>query len=251
MIDLGETIGALMSGILRARRIADEHTAGLAEYYKQHPLLEGLSVPRIRIPELIIDMPIIVTEHHESVSGEMADPETIAEAVIKQVKTSLSEFEKTPPTAFFSALRQKMTKLLAAEKDKCQGGKKENSASSSDKNEDANPEESQKPTRSISRETIVRIIQTALLESLENAEIILNGEEKASIAKDIRDVVSEVSHVAEAQGPKIIPDVITSKIKEITDDHLIRLKVTFREEGLEWFAQVSENGEVLHTLHTE
>ena len=90
MADLGELLGSLMSGLIHARRMADEQTAALAEYYKDNPLLEGLSVPRIRIPELTIDIPMLIENQVEGQNGEMEDPTKIADAIYAQLKKTLS-----------------------------------------------------------------------------------------------------------------------------------------------------------------
>lgn len=60
MSELSEVLGALMISLVHARRLADEETAAVAEYYKDHPLLEGMSLPRVRVPELTIDMPLTI-----------------------------------------------------------------------------------------------------------------------------------------------------------------------------------------------
>jgi len=49
--------------LVHARRMADEETAAVAEYYKDNPLLEGMSLPRVRVPQLTIDMPITIDGH--------------------------------------------------------------------------------------------------------------------------------------------------------------------------------------------
>ena len=41
MAELSEVLGALMVSLVHARRMADEETAAVAEYYKDNPLLEG------------------------------------------------------------------------------------------------------------------------------------------------------------------------------------------------------------------
>ena len=43
MAELGELLGTILASVAHARRMADEETAALAEYYKDHPLLEGMA----------------------------------------------------------------------------------------------------------------------------------------------------------------------------------------------------------------
>jgi len=60
--ELGEILGSVMTALVQARKIADMETAALAEFYKEHPLLEGMSLPRVRVPEMTLDVPVII-EH--------------------------------------------------------------------------------------------------------------------------------------------------------------------------------------------
>ena len=89
MTDLGDLIGSMMSGLLKARRISDEQTAALAEYYKENPLLEGLSIPRIRIPEISIDFPVIIENHSEGENGVIEESVNIKNAITEGLKTTL------------------------------------------------------------------------------------------------------------------------------------------------------------------
>src|SRR6266550_4236158 len=91
MADLGNLLGSLMAGVIRARRVADEETAALAEYYRGNPLLQGLSVPRIRIPELTIDIPCLIEDDVAGKAGAMEAPPKIAAAVNARLLSSLAE----------------------------------------------------------------------------------------------------------------------------------------------------------------
>ena len=45
MADIGQLVGTLLASLAHARRITDQETVAIAEYYKDNPLLEGMSVP--------------------------------------------------------------------------------------------------------------------------------------------------------------------------------------------------------------
>ena len=117
MADLGDLLGSLMSGLIRARRMADEQTAALAEYYKDNPLLEGLSVPRIRIPELIIDMPFLIENQVEGEIGEMDDPKKIAGAAESQIKETSSKNNIEINPAFHKSFVEEVKSQLDFVKD--------------------------------------------------------------------------------------------------------------------------------------
>lgn len=60
MPKLSEVIGALLADAAQARVRADLETVRIAEAYSQHDLLKHLPVPRFRLPELIVDLPVLV-----------------------------------------------------------------------------------------------------------------------------------------------------------------------------------------------
>ena len=108
MADLGDLIGSLMVGLIRARRMADEQTAVLAEYYRSIPLLEGLSVPRIRVPELTVEIPMIIEKYVEGEVGKMADPTQIAIAAHAQLKSTVSRNNITLDPVFFDVFEDEL-----------------------------------------------------------------------------------------------------------------------------------------------
>ena len=112
MADLGDLLGSLMSGLIRARRMADEQTAALAEYYKSIPLLEGLSVPRIRIPELTIDMPFLIDNDLEGEKGAMEEPAKIASALDSQLESTLTKNNIKPSPIFRKTFAEEVNTRL-------------------------------------------------------------------------------------------------------------------------------------------
>jgi hypothetical protein len=60
MPNLGEVIGALLSDVARARVRADVEAIRIANAYSGDPLLKHLPVPRFRLPEIVIDLPVLL-----------------------------------------------------------------------------------------------------------------------------------------------------------------------------------------------
>jgi hypothetical protein len=225
MADLGDLLGSLMSGLIRARRMADEQTAALAEYYKDNPLLEGLSVPRIRIPELTIDMPLLIENQVEGESGEMEDPTKIADAAEAQLEATLSKNNiKIDPTFHKTFLEEVKNQL-----------------------------ELLKQTRPpIMKETVARSVQGAFAATLTKTKTTLTATDKEAIARDLRAKVSTVSIAKEPVTPSIVANIKTADVKErASTTSVVRLKITLKEEGLEWATQASESGGVIRTLQPE
>lgn len=225
MADLGDVIGSLMVGLIRARRMADEQTAVLAEYYKSIPLLEGLSVPRIRVPELTVEVPMIIEKYGEGEVGKMANPTEIAGAAQLQLKSTVSRNNITVDPILFDVFADELKSRLTL---------------------------AQQSGASVMRETVVRTVQTALADALKTTKTTLTVSDRESIAKDLRTSVSAASIAKEPVTSSIVVNIITAEVKEkASDTNVVRLKITLKEEGLEWSTQASESGGVIRTLQPE
>jgi hypothetical protein len=225
MADLGDLLGSLMCGVIRARRMADEQTAALAEYYKSNPLLEGLSVPRIRIPELTIEMPMLIENQVDGQSGEMEEPTKIADAAVAQLKTTLVKHNIKINPAFNEAFSIEVKNRLELMK------------------------QTEAP---IMKETVVRSVQDAFAATMIKKKTSLNATHKEVIAKALRAGVYTACIAKEPVASSIVANIRTAEVKEqASNTTVVRLKITLKEEGLEWATQSSESGGVIRTLQPE
>lgn len=62
MPHLGDYLGQLLSEITIARMQADIEAVRVAELYSGHPLLRHLPVPHFRLPDIEIDVPVVVKQ---------------------------------------------------------------------------------------------------------------------------------------------------------------------------------------------
>jgi hypothetical protein len=69
---LGDYLGQLLSEITVARLHADLETVRLAELYAAHPLLRMMPVPHVRLPEVELDIPVLIKASEEPRAGESA-----------------------------------------------------------------------------------------------------------------------------------------------------------------------------------
>jgi hypothetical protein len=225
MADIGDILGSLMCGLIRARRMADEQTAALAEYYKENPLLEGLSVPRIRIPEFTIDMPFIIENHVEGESGEIESSEKIATEAESQLKSTVSQNNIKISPAFHKAFVDEI-------KNKIEFAKQAGSPAM--------------------QETIARSIQGAFVDTMIKTKTTLTGREKEIISRDLRAKVSRVGIAKAPVSQSVVANIKTADVKErASNSSVVRLKITLKEEGLEWAIKAGEAGGVVRTLQPE
>lgn len=57
---LSDYLGHLLSSVSKARMQADLETIRLAEIYKKHPLLQHFPVPRVRLPKVELNVPVVM-----------------------------------------------------------------------------------------------------------------------------------------------------------------------------------------------
>jgi hypothetical protein len=225
MNDIGDILGAMMTGLIRARQAADLQTAALAEAYKANPLLEGLSVPRIRIPELTVDIPLIVENQEEGQSATLNDPGVIAKATNERVSKALANNNIKLPAAFQKTFTEQATAKLG---------------------------ELKKSNAALSEELVSRTVQEVFSDTLRKTEIKLGPAERELVVNGIR-TESGLQAISKPGLPsRILTNIRTADVKDKTNPmSVVRLKITLSEEGVEWATQASADGSTVRTLVPE
>lgn len=65
MPNLGDYLGQILSEITIARMHADIEAVRVAELYAGHPLLRHMPVPRFRLPNVEVDVPVVIKQMEE------------------------------------------------------------------------------------------------------------------------------------------------------------------------------------------
>jgi len=229
MSELGQVVGSLLSSLAHARRIADEETALIAEHYRNQPLLEGMSLPRVRVPELTIELPVLIEEEEPGKPEVLEDPRVIRRGVnarfveavekegVKLSKTVLERFDKRLAEAFR------------------EGG--------------ITGDDGDRHTHLDVEQAVERAFQRILKSDLSQR---LTRTQATAVSKAI---VQEAAALA-VKEPRVLPSVKvivrTADIKDKTDPaNVTRIKLVLREEGLEWTANMQDDGSVERTLTPE
>lgn len=231
MSELSEVLGALMISLVHARRLADEETAAVAEYYKDHPLLEGMSLPRVRVPELTIDMPLTIDKQIPAKVAELDSPRVLHPALMAQLTKSLDDEDILSRTKTFQNNFDKELKLAL-----------ENIA-----------ERQRSGDVRITKESLVRAVddafQKALKKTSSTQEIPFDRLE--SVSKQLRHRIAAIALKSQSIPITLKTSVVSSEVKEsATPLNAIRLNITIREEGLEWATSI-ENGRTKRKLMPE
>jgi len=231
MSELSEVLGALMISLVHARRLADEETAAVAEYYKDNPLLEGMSLPRVRVPELTIDMPVTFERHVPAKDAELDTTANIHKALMEQFKQSLDDEDILSKTKSFQSAFDKESKLALEKLSEIQ----------------------RTGTSRVTREALLRGIDDAFMKALKksasNKE--LPFEKTQVVSKAIRHRISQIALKSNSNPSALITNATTSAVKETANAaNSVRLHITLREEGLEW-ATSSQDGKLQNRLQPE
>jgi hypothetical protein len=111
MPKLGDYIGHLLSEITIARMQADIEAIRVAELYADHPLLRNMPVPRFRMPDVEIDVPVVVKDMEEPAPGESPSGTPPIDAVRKTFDKVLAS-QLTKERITLSATNQKNLKAV-------------------------------------------------------------------------------------------------------------------------------------------
>jgi hypothetical protein len=105
---------------------------------------------------------------------------------------------------------------------------------------------------SITQEAVIRSAQSAFINAETKTKTILSPADKDNIAKDLREKISVAGIVKGSVASDIIANIKTADVKDkASSTNVVRLKITLKEEGLEWATRASESGGVVRTLQTE
>jgi hypothetical protein len=228
MADLGELLGTLLSSLAHARRIADEETTAIAEYYRENPLLEGMSLPRIRVPELTLEFPILIQSHEAGEAHVPTDPKVLLEAVSKQLKAEMTARKLRLPATFFSLFEKEFARALSLTTPPA-GGQR------------------------FPREIAVRAADSAFTSTIKQAaRAEITGEIYKYTLTVLRKTAADNALQIVGTPPHIEASIMTAEVKENADPNsAARLRIVMKEEGLEWSIGESDDGTRRATLTPE
>ncbi|MBN1404385.1 MAG: hypothetical protein JW942_07985 [Opitutales bacterium] len=87
--NLSELVGAIVSSIAHARGVADAEALRLAHIYRRNELLKGLPVPRLRLRNINISLPLLISGMSPSEAGTLNTSANIASACFHALQRGL------------------------------------------------------------------------------------------------------------------------------------------------------------------
>lgn len=227
MSDLGRILGSILASIAHARRIADEETLAIAEYYRSNPLMEGLSLPRVRLPELNLELPVLVKAYKAGEADVIETDEKFRDAVILKFKEFAEKEAIRTSAGFFDTFETTLIENIKIMK----------SSSEMDR---------------FPREVAIRAVEKAMVAATEKAPIKMTADQEKRLKEQLRTTAGQAILIKRGNPDRLDISVITSEVKESAGSgNIARMKVAVKEEGLEWSIGESNDGSISGKLIPE
>lgn len=235
MPTLNDYLGGLVASVTEARVMADAHAVQVAEQYAQHELLRHFPVPRMRIGDILLTIPVAIeglAERKEFQISPMGNAE-FQRIVAREIPRYVG-YQALPAFAaqrLQSALAELTPKLVSRIRD---DGERE------------------KPLWEFADDTATRLL-TILAESPAADEKLVVDRQHDEVAKRIHELgIGLVSGVVE----KPVIDQLTviadaARLREQRPEDIVRIQLKIVEDGVEWQTTTRDDGSVDRRLIPE
>jgi hypothetical protein len=224
MAYLGDFLGQLVTEVTRARMQADLEAVRVAELYASHHLLRHMPIPHFRLPDVELDVPVVL----QDLDGDPSDaqPRPSAAAVTKAFQGALSSVLKEHGVTLSAA--QKKSVLAAVEKGL--------------------------PALMGPAEVAADLLAVAdgaarvAVSSMSGTRGPLQREKRAAVEKSLRDAARAGFLKLHGTPPRLRASVKTMDVREAGAGEVVtrfRLKIT--EEAVEW-TSIDDDGETPNRL---
>ncbi len=191
-------------------------------------MLEGMSIPRVRVPELVIDMPMLIESVEDMEPNIIQDDSIIKKAIGEELLRAAKREGFTVTQAFQQRFDEELKLELAKVKSDC-------------------------AERGYPREMVVRAADSAFNRTLKEEK-----HEKATsiqirrVSDMIRQKALEVALKKSGKPAKVNASIISDDIKTRgSQSSVTRLRLVLKEEGLEWTVNDNQDGTTSRKLTPE
>ncbi len=242
MAKLKDYLGSLISGVNKARVLADLESAKIAEAYAEHKLLKHFPVPRFRAQDVELDIPLAI---ESVIEQQVTDYQPI-----ENVKFNSAVYNVARNVAKVSSFRQDLAKILRSDiagftrelETRLKAGSPKQDSFDEFKEQVA--------------ESFFNII--SMDEKLSTRLLALYGENsfdqilerlKNKLQKVVYGLIQDRGAQVDLEDSEVI--VEAHRLKEMNPQSIVRLKLKITEEGMEWHRNEDEDGDVESTLLPE
>lgn len=237
MPSLGDYLGQMLSEITHARVQSDLEAARIAEMYAGHPLLRHMPVPRFRMPNVTVDVPVAIS----SLGGESGDTRAVAGGIAPagdaaardtETKATLSTTSAPAPSSGFHdalarTLARHSVKLTRAQRQALYRVVDREVGAASGRGEfDIGPR------------AVAQRVAGATVQALEGPQLAEAKVEQETLDLIRRELAAEVRSELLSRGPllpRLDVAVTNAALKEAgSPDMLLRLTLTISEDAVQW-----------------
>lgn len=239
MTDLSDFLGGLVSGISHARLNSDIESVKIAEIYAQDPLLQNLSVPRMRIDTVELSIPVAMEgiKEKKEVVYEISDTSKLLEISYAVLLKSLST--GSLPAQLSNELKKFLEESTRVMVDRTR----------------TNPAEEPLLNYTTTVALFVTRLSDTIFKQLKRKP--LSADEQFNLQKDIveklRSALKEQVSISyrEKKADSLNVIVEAARLREIKPENIIMIKMKVSEQGLEWIKMENSKGEVISKLTPE
>jgi hypothetical protein len=230
MTKLNEYLGSIVSSITNARVMSDVQSVKVAEEYAKHHLLKHFSVPRMRIEDIELTIPVALDMVNERVErvfepidnrkfNSLVYREVLEGAGATRLKADMSNKLRAQIAKLTEELEQslRMSKDLSYLKKYC--------------------------------EDIIKLQETFLFSDSDVKRKISRSDAAMKLEKTLS------AEVKVAQERIVLGDfdviVESGKLRELKPEHIMHIKLKIREDGMEWDRYENSEGGVESKLIPE
>ena len=232
MTKLNEIIGSIVSSLADAKMMSDVQTAKIAQAYSEHHLLQHFSVPRMRIDDIELTIPIAVESGYEKVkiTYEELDIEQF-NSIVYRILTSLPLntliFSATLPQSIQEEISHQ-TKILESDVKKALN---------------------LTPLKSFSRNIVNYYIDAISGINLDSKERFDRSEISGSLEKQLTEQFKMVREEKTLETLDVI--VEAHRLREFRSENIVHIKIKMSESGMEWNIFEDAEGNVKKKLLPE
>ena len=232
MTKLNEIIGSIVSSLADAKMMSDVQTAKIAQAYSEHHLLQHFSVPRMRIDDIELTIPIAVESGYEKVkiTYEELDIEQF-NSIVYRILTSLTLNSLKLSATLSQRIQQEIshqTKILESDVKKALN---------------------LTPLESFSRNIVNYYIDAISGINLDSKERFDRSEIYGSLEKQLTQQFKMFREEKTLETLDVI--VEAHRLREFRSENIVHIKIKMSESGMEWNIFEDAEGNVKKKLLPE
>jgi hypothetical protein len=250
MAKLKDYLGSLVKDLNEARYRADIESARIAQLYANDPILKHFSVPRMKILETELTIPIAIEslEHSVSVEHDPIDNNTLFKEVYNEVKDVLET--KSFNANLSKSLKKSIYEDIKNLETEIKGGEDTIKSIENFANKVAS-----RSIGEIKKDPKERVKLRSRLKKIDIVSDDLKREHhlKTMLAANMKQHLVKV-----VKAPRMIEKIenahITAesaKLKEYSPQQIVYIKMKVTEESMEWQTMLDDEGKVVPKLMAE